>query len=309
MKVVLLANMGSPESEKDMKIFLCKMFRDKAIINTPWSIRFLLSVFISNFCYKKSWKKYMQIGGSPLYNAMHILKNDLQKQLLNEYSVMDVYSYSKPFIKDELIKQYKSGIKDFIIIPMYPHESFSTTGSLLYSINNVKKRYKDINIQFVRGYFNNHYFIKFWVSLIHSQIINSNFSNPYLLYCAHAVPKPHIKRGDLYAKSINISSQLISAELNLPYSICYYSKMGRIKWTEPDCINHLIELHKKNINQIIVIPISFLNENLETLYDLDVKIIPYSLKNIGIKDICRINIPNSHPLLVKMFYELIIESS
>ena len=70
-------------------------------------------------------------------------------------------------------------------------------------------------------------------------------------------------------------------------------------------IDYLKELSKKGIDEIIVVPLSFINENLETRYDLDTELIPYGLNTLGIKNICRVTLPDSNPNLVKMFREFI----
>lgn len=308
MKAVLLANMGAPTSEKEMKIFLSRMFRDKAIIYASLPVRLLLSFFISNSRYKSSWKKYLQIGGSPLQSSMNKMKAGIENLLPDEYLVRCVYAYSPPLIQDEVTALFHSGIVDFTIIPMYPQASFSTTGSLETEIKQLKTKLGNIKIRLVDDYFENQHFITFWAEQIRAKLIETGYSKPYLLFSAHAIPQSFIERGDTYADKIQTSARLISAELNLPYSVSFQSKIGKMEWTKPYTIEHLKELHNNKINQIVMIPISFINENLETKYDLDHEIIPYSEKETGISNICRLTIPESNDLLIKMFYEFIIQS-
>ena len=308
MKTVLLANMGAPVSEHDMKLFLKRMFRDKAIIHAPGPVRFFLAHLISNLRYKSSWKKYLQIGGSPLYSAMAATQHALQEVLPPEYNVRCAYSYSTPLIQDEIAQLYQSGIKDFIVIPMYPQASFSTTGSLKSDLNKAKSRWGDINVNLINDYFGNKHFITFWTKLIQDKIKEKGYSNPYLLFSAHAIPQSFIKRGDMYTEKINTSAQLISEELHLPYSVSYQSKIGKIQWTKPYTMEQLADLHKQNISEIIIVPFSFINENLETKYDLDTEIIPYAINKLGIKDICRIHIPASDSNLVEMFSKFILRT-
>lgn len=308
MKAVLLANMGAPTSEKEMKIFLSRMFRDKAILNAPLPVRMLLSSFISNSHYKSSWKKYQQIGGSPLHSSMNKMRAGLDNLLSDEYLVRCVYAYSPPLIQDEVTALFHAGIVDFTIIPMYPQASFSTTGSLETQIKQLKTKLGNIKIRLVDDYFENQHFITFWAEQIRAKLAEIGYSNPYLLFSAHAIPQSFIERGDAYADKIKISAGLIATELNLPYSVSFQSKIGKMEWTEPYTIEHLKELNNNKIDQIVVIPISFINENLETKYDLDHEIIPYSEKETGIRNICRLTIPESNDLLIKMFYEFIIQS-
>lgn len=120
MKAVLLANMGAPVSEKDMKVFLKRMFSDKAILYAPTFLRFIVSSIISNLRYKSSWQKYLKIGGSPLQKSMDKMTADLQVLLSEDYVVSSVYSYSEPFIEEKIAELYKLGIKNITVISMYP---------------------------------------------------------------------------------------------------------------------------------------------------------------------------------------------
>lgn len=305
MKAVLLANMGAPVSEKEMKFFLKRMFNDKAIIYAPAWVRLLVSTVISNVRYKSSWKKYLQIGGSPLQKSMDKTAEDLKLLLDDNYLVSSVYSYSEPFIGTKIKELYELGIKDITVVSMYPQASFSTTGSVQTTLDKMQCRYNDIKFCFIEDYFDNELYIDSWVELIKKKATQMNYKNPYLLFSSHAIPESFIKRGDLYTKKMEKSAGMIAEKLNLPYSLSYQSKIGPTAWTRPYTIDQLNELHSKEVNEIIVVPLSFINENLETRYDLDSELIPYGLNELGIKDICRVAIPESNLILVKMFYNFI----
>ena len=304
MKAILLVNMGSPTSEKEMKSFLKQMFMDKSIISAPYLIRVFLSNFISHFRHNNSWKKYELIGGSPLLSSMNQIRNDLSKQSEPEHKICCAYSYSEPFISTEIERLSNEGIKEITVLSMYPQASFSTTGSIKREITKAQKKHPELSINIMDEYYSNPNFISFWTNLIDDKINEVHYSMPYLLFSAHAIPEYQIKKGDTYTKSIEKTAILISNSLNIPYSISYQSKMGRIKWASPDTKEHLSELQKRGINEILIIPISFLNENLETLYDLDIEIIPYA-KQLGINKIDRVKIPKSHHILTRTFLDLI----
>lgn len=307
MKAVLLANMGAPVSEREMKTFLKRMFSDKAIIYAPWLVRFVMSFLISNLRYKSSWKKYKQIGGSSLQQSMNETAANLSNLLGENYVVGCVYSYSQPFIEDKIAELYAQEIREITVISMYPQASFSTSGSVQHTIDKVQNQYIDMNIVFIEDYFNNDLFIESWINLIKAKINDMAYKAPYLLFSAHAIPQSFVTRGDLYTLKLEISAALIAEKLNLPYSLSYQSKIGPMAWTTPNTIDQLKELQCRGVNQIIIVPLSFINENLETCYDLDIELIPYGLNFLKINDLCRISIPWSNPLLVKMFYDFIMQ--
>ena len=300
-RTVLLANMGAPDSEKEMKVFLKRMFNDKAILYAPDFVRAFASTFISNVRYKSSWKKYQLIGGSPLQNSMDKTAADLEQLLGGDYAVSSVYSYSAPFLFDVVSELYAQGIRYFEIMSMYPQASYSTTGSVQASLDQLKAKFHDIQFRFIEDYYDHPLFIAYWTQLISEKIRQQNYSNPYILFSSHAIPQSFIKRGDTYAQKMEKSAKLIAGALNLPYSLGYQSKIGPIEWTRPYTIDLLNELHNEGIDELIVVPLSFVNENLETRFDLDAELIPYAKNKLKIEKICRVEIPASDATLVKMF--------
>lgn len=303
--VVLLANMGAPLSEKEMKVFLKRMFSDKAIIFAPGLVRWLVSNFISNLRYKSSWKKYLKIGGTPLQRSMDVTASDLQQMLGDKYLVKSVYSYSPPFIENTISEFYARGLTNFIVISMYPQASFSTTGSLDTSIKKVKRDLPELNIKFIEDYYENQNFIGFWTKQITRIINQKQFKKPHLLFSSHAIPQSFIERGDKYAEKMEISARLIANALNLPYSLGYQSKIGPTPWTKPYTVDILTAISEKP--EIVVVPLSFINENLETRFDLDTELIPFALDVLKVERIARVEIPESDKLLIEMFYNFIVE--
>jgi ferrochelatase len=92
--------------------------------------------------------------------------------------------------------------------------------------------------------------------------------------------------------------------VGLDFEVAYQSGMSG-KWIGPDTKNSLKVLANTSKNEIVIIPISFVNENLETLYDIDKVIIPYALNELGIKHISRVNIPEADELFIKLLADIV----
>lgn len=304
-RIVLLVNMGAPNSRTDMKLFLKRMFRDKAILFAPTFVRTIVSAIISKFRYKSSWKKYLLIDESPLLRSMEMIADDLQEELGTDFAVSCAYSYSEPLITDKISELYEQGIRSIDIISMYPQPSFSTTGSVSSSLDILSGKHPDIHLRFVADYSENPLFVLYWSRLISQIIIQEKYRQPHLLFSAHAIPLSFVKRGDVYIQKIQNSAKFIAESLHLPYSIAYQSKIGPVAWTKPATTDMLEVLKRSGIDEIVVIPISFVNENLETAFDLDVKLIPFAKNTLKIENICRVMIPETDTSLVKMFSEFV----
>ncbi len=307
-RIVLLVNMGAPMSQKEMKQFLKRMFRDKAILFAPTLVRTIVSTIISEFRYKSSWKKYLLIGTSPLLRSMDMIADDLQKELGEDFAVSCAYSYSKPLVTEKISELYAQGFRNIDIISMYPQPSFSTTGSVSSSLNKLNRKHPDIHLRFVADYSENSLFVAYWSRLISIKIEQEKYRQPHLLFSAHAIPLSFVKRGDVYIQKIQNSAKFIAESLKLSYSIAYQSKIGPVEWTKPAATDMLEVLKRSGIDEIVVIPISFVNENLETAFDLDEVLIPFAKNTLNFDNICRVVIPETDSTLVKMFGDFVRKS-
>ncbi|HET7733468.1 MAG TPA: ferrochelatase [Paludibacter sp.] len=305
MTGVLLVNMGSPLSKKEMRQFLFNMFTDKAILPFPALPRTLLAFIISTFRHGGSWKKYQQISGSKLKESMKLINSQLAAELGAGYEVTSAYSYSKPSIQEGIEELRSKGITTIKVITMYPHSAFSTTESVKTDLANVQKKYPELKMTELGTYGENELFINYWVDNVQKSIDKQGYKTPTLLFSAHAIPQYNVDAGDTYVDEINASAKLIAGKLEVPYRVAFQSKIGKVKWVDPDTKDCLKNMKAENIDEIMLVPVSFVNENLETAYDQGVEIVPYGKNELGIKHICRVKIPASHPLLIATLKQLL----
>jgi protoporphyrin/coproporphyrin ferrochelatase len=303
-----LVNMGSPLSKKEMRKFLLHMFCDKAILPFPKIQRTMLAYIISTFRYRNSWKKYRQIGGSKLKDSMKLINEQLATEIGGEYVVTSAYSYSRPFIREGVEMFRNKGITDIKVITMYPHSAYSTTESVKTDLAKVQKKYPELKISELGTYGAHDLFINYWVDNVQKAIDKYGYKHPTLVFSAHAIPQYNVDDGDIYVDEIKASAQLIAGRLGLAYKVAFQSKIGKVKWVDPDTKDCLKSMKAENQDEIMLVPVSFVTENLETAYDQGLEIIPYGKEELGFKNICRVEIPASHPLLIATFKQLLIES-
>jgi len=273
-----------------MRIFLKKMFNDPFILPFSKPVRWFLSWIISSLRYRKSWKKYQLIGGTPIVKATKKTVERLQQQLGDKYLVSMAFSYSPPLLKKSCSLFKKEGIHDIIIIPLYPQSSYSTTSSVKAD---VEKHFpsNQFSIRFIKEFYQHQLFVEFWSEIISKHIVESRYTHPFLLFSAHSIPKLLEDKGDTYPWAIAESANSIAKNLGLKYNFAYQSGLKRGEWLGPDVKEKLKDLAESGVDEIILIPISFVNENLETLYDLDHDIIPFSINKLGLKSISILRIP------------------
>ena len=213
MKGVLLVNMGGPESPEELKIFLSRMFKDPYILPFGKLGRNLLSFIISRSRYRKSWKKYELIGGTPLVKSTRKTAEALQTVLGDDFLVKYAFSYSNPYIPDALKYFKEKGISKITIIPLYPQASYTTTSSVVTDIKKVTDKDPFFQVT-VQGEFYEHPgFIDFWTSNIEKHLEQHGIADPTLLFSAHSIPEYHVLNGDSYPEAIVNSSAMIATKL------------------------------------------------------------------------------------------------
>lgn len=305
MKGVLLINMGGPESPRQTRLFLKRMFNDPFILPFSKTARWFLSRMISSFRYRKSWKKYQLIGGTPIVKATQKTVQKLQQQLGASYKVGMGFSYSPPLLNECRSWIKEEEITSLTIIPLYPQSSFSTTSSVKAAIDNLFPFKQDFSLRFIKEFYQHRLFIQFWSELISKHITDSRYTHPFLLFSAHSIPKDLQDRGDTYPWAIAESANLIAKNLGLPFDFAYQSGMKRGEWLGPDVKEKIKDVAGLGKNEIIIIPISFVNENLETLYDLDLDVIPFAKTELGLKSISRVKIPEASATFIDLLTDLV----
>ena len=196
----------------------------------------------------------------------------LQKELGDDFFVTVAMRYWHPFTEEAVEKLIEEKVDNIILLPLYPHYSKTTTGSSFQEFDRVYKEKKlNIPVKKVYSYHNHQLFIKAWVKKI-KEDLGSDYRDFYFLFSAHSLPEKIIKEGDPYKRQIEESVRLIMENFSdVEYSISYQSKVSPVKWIEPFTENKIIELAERGIKKLAVIPISFVSEHSETLYELDIQ--------------------------------------
>lgn len=296
---ILIVHIGAPRDLAGMKQFLKYMFRDEHIIPAPAPVRYMLSFLISNRRYKKSWANY-GFKPSPVEAAGLRVKAALAGQSQFKNTPIELaYSYNNPFIYEGLDKLRKSGCEKIMVLPMYPHYSYCTTGSVEADIEKYKKKHPGLTFQFIERFYEHPDYIEFIkLAIDDARDKNGKEKNPLLLFSAHSIPMKYVERGDRYPEEIENSAKLIADACDLEYRVGYQSQVGKARWVGPVTENLLNEMLEKGHKEVIVIPLSFVCENLETFYDIDQKLIPVAQAEHPQANVYRIYLVDDHEKLV-----------
>ncbi len=248
--VVVLMNLGGPDSLAAVRPFLFNLFYDRAILNLPNPVRYLLAGYISFFRDKKARGIYSLIGGkSPILENTLIQARHLRAAL----EVVNALNPSK-----------------VVLLPLYPQFSTTTTKSSIEEWQKIAHQWQSKTV-IECCYFNDPDFVKAHQELI-SPILTEAMKHgvPRILFSAHGLPQKVIDGGDPYQRQIEASVAAIMQDFDgTDFVICYQSKVGRLKWLTPTTEDELKKAGSQS-TPVVVVPISFVSEHSETLVELDI---------------------------------------
>jgi ferrochelatase len=316
---VLLLNLGGPDRLEDVRPFLFNLFSDPEIIRLPFSwLQKPLAWLISTLRAKKSQANYLQIGGgSPLRRITEAQSQALLERLSSMVEDVHVYigmRYWHPFTEEAIARIKRDRINKLVILPLYPQFSISTSGSSFRVLEEMWKTdpvLKQIEYTLIPSWYNNPRYLQAMVDLIAQEL--NKFSDPkqvHIFFSAHGVPQSYVdEAGDPYQQEIENCTRLIMQTLNQPnqHTLAYQSRVGPVEWLKPYTEDSLQELGAKGIRDLLVVPISFVSEHIETLQEIDIEYREVAEK-AGIKNFQRVPALNTHPIFIDSLAQLVRES-
>lgn len=280
---VVLLNLGGPDSLKSVRPFLFNLFYDINILRFPFFIRYPLAWLISKLRESEAKNIYSHIGGKSTIldettNQAKKLEDFLHKNNLKGdiFKVFVSMRHWKPF-SNEVVKDLNDFYPDqIILLPLYPHFSTTTTKSsvedIIKKINSTAIRCTTLKT--ICCYSDQVDFINTHTSLISEGLNSLNGDKDYIiLFSAHGLPVKFIEDGDGYQNQIENSVKNIVKKLKIKennYKITYQSKVGPLEWLTPTTENEIKNACDNN-KDIIIVPISFVSEHSETLFELDIE--------------------------------------
>jgi ferrochelatase len=268
---VVLFNLGGPDGPADVQPFLKNLFSDPAIIQAPALVRFVLARLISTTRAKAARANYAKMGGgSPLLRETQkqadALEADLKARGMEAKCFISM-RYWKPFAKDA-VQQVKAWKPDrVVLLPLYPQFSTTTTASSL-------KSWKDAGgpaAEFICCFPVASSFIDAHVGLIRESWDKAGKpDNVRVLLSAHGLPEKVIEAGDPYQRHVEATAAAIRKDLPSEWEVevCYQSRVGPLKWIGPPT-DEAIRKAARDGKSILVVPVAFVSEHIETLVELD----------------------------------------
>jgi protoporphyrin/coproporphyrin ferrochelatase len=275
---VVLFNLGGPDSLEAVEPFLFNLFSDRDIFKLPFGQKIFAKV-ISSRRAPKVINEYKLIGGkSPINEWTEIQRKMLEEKLKTFDSSISVFTamrYWNPITNDVAKNIKVQNFDNIILLPLYPHYSISTTGSSFNEWDRCfattkEKIYKVNNYQTNAAY----------ISAINERIDQTLLKFPedirsevQLVFSAHGTPISMVKSGDPYSHQIKktMNKVMEDREYSHKHHLCFQSKVGPVKWLTPATDMMITKLAQQGKKNLLIIPISFVSDHVETLFELNIE--------------------------------------
>ena len=306
---VVLLNMGGPNSLFEVKTFLKNMFNDPYILPIKSDfLRAMVGSFIVNKRLEEAQSNYQKIGGkSPLVGHTFALCQALsamESQMFFTYAMR----YTPPFA-DGVVQDLKGrGIQEIVLFSMYPHFSYTTTQSSVQDfLRALKTQNFSPKVKIIERYYKEESYNRVMINRILEALNGENAQEFHLIFSAHSLPQKNIERGDPYQKEILENVEILKSMLKAQgvefasIKVAYQSKIGPIKWLEPNLQDVLPKYKDK---KLLIYPIAFTIDNSETDFELSIQYRALA-QNIVIKDYRVAKCLNATPSFARCILEIL----
>jgi protoporphyrin/coproporphyrin ferrochelatase len=298
---LLLLSFGGPEGPDDVIPFLENVTRGR---NVP---RERLNEVAGH---------YLHFGGvSPINAQNRALIAALRDELRRHEVPLPVYFGNRnwhPYVTDTIDRMRADGVRRALVFVTSAFSSYSGCRQYREDVIRAVETLGPLEIEFdkIRGFYNHPGFIETMVertSATLAAIPAEQRDTTEVIFTAHSIPESMAK-GCAYEKQLAEAARLVAEALELPsWRLAYQSRSGppMVPWLEPDILDALGTLSGAGYTDVAVVPIGFVSDHMEVLFDLDHEAAERSAElGLGFH---RVPTAGVHPRFVAMIRELIEE--
>jgi len=252
-------------------------------------------------------------GGSPIRRHTERQAQALEAELAArgfDARCFVAMRYWHPFTEEAVAAQEQADCDEIVLLPLYPQYSSTTTGS---SLNEWNRRFRrnGAPVHTVTEFYRNEAYLDALVETIDSTL--ARFQQPEraeIIFSAHSVPIAVIERGDPYQRQIQETVALVMGRGGWPnrHCLCYQSKVGASRWLQPTLRGTLRQVAEKKIEDVCVVPISFVSDHVETLGEIDHEARELAAR-LGIRRFEMTPGLNDSPAFIRALAELVLEAA
>lgn len=308
---VLLLAFGGPETLEEVRPFIERVTEGR---NVP-------AARIESVV-----EQYKLIGGRSPFNELTFKQaNALEAALQRGKKPMRVYVgmlHAEPTVKQAVLDATTGGADSIVAIIMATHRSEASYERYTNALHQARLAVQDetnkiLPVQYVEQWHTHPLFIEAVSErLIQTldKLTRRELANTRVLFTAHSIPQEMSDQSH-YADQIQATASSVASRVRgrtgraLPWTVAYQSRSGgpNQQWLDPDVQHELAVSKKLEKTHVVIVPVGFLCDHVEVLYDLDV-LAAQTASELGM---CMVRTPTvgDHPTFIRLLAELATDRS
>jgi protoporphyrin/coproporphyrin ferrochelatase len=281
---VLITNLGTPEAPTTpaLRRYLAQFLADPRVVEVPRLIWFfILHGIILRFRPRRSAHAYRSVwtdAGSPL--MLHTLaqrdalREALKPQWGEDLVVECAMRYGKPSIAEVVQSMQQQGVRQLLVLPLYPQYAAATTASTFDALaEDFTARRWLPDLRFVSHYHDDPAYIGALAASVEAHWQQHGRPDKIVM-SYHGIPQRYFDNGDPYHCECHKTSRLLAERLGLDksqYLTSFQSRFGREEWIKPYTDETLKALPGQGVRHVQVVCPGFSADCLETIEEIDVE--------------------------------------
>lgn len=320
---IVLCHFGGPATAEAVAPFLTRLFSDPAIIffRMPQWVRNWIARRIVRKRLPQALGQYRAIGFSPINGYTDQQAKNLEARLRARHldaTVHVVNQYTAPFATD-VVGRLTPGSERYLL-PLYPHFCSATTGSSFRELDAAHSQTERLPGIRVTSWWHNPRYLDYSFGALRGTIeefLRAHKTGPCaVLFSAHSVPQAYVTRGDPYFDHIQAHAKVLQSRAEawlqaehpadaarISFQLTFQSRVGPIPWLKP-ATDHVIRARGKEGGHLMLVPLSFVSDHLETLFEIDREYRDMAIAS-GFASFSRTPTPNGDPAFTECLVDVL----
>ena len=297
---VLLMAYGTPETPDDVEPYFTHIRGGRT--PSPEAVRNLK-------------ERYALVGGkTPLLQITREVARLLQERLQQEgnFRVYAGMKHWHPFIGDVMEHMKEDGIRDAVAFALAPHCSLISLGGYRKSVEEAQARLGElVSIPFIKCWHHNEAWRAMWANLVQEgleQFPQEVRDEVTVVFSAHSLPERIRTWDDPYERQLMESSEDVVRRAGVRRWRFAFQSEGHTgePWLGPDIVNFMETLHGEGVHNVLSVPLGFVSDHLEILYDIDYEA-KQKAEELGMT-LHRTQMPNTRPDFIEVLASVVREN-
>ncbi len=299
---VWLLNMGGPDSPAAIRPFLFRLLNDPDVVRFP--IRWLQWLFALVVSWRRSRAvrtEYARMGdASPQLEMVREQAAALSAELGEGFTCVPVFRYWGESARDA--RGSLAPGQRVVLLSLYPHACAATTTTSLKDARRALRGH-DGPVHEIESYPDHEGFVATIQALVDEAVTELGDAPCEVLFSAHGTPASWVEEGDPYLPEVLRTVAAVVEGRAWTHHLSFQSRVGPVEWLRPYTVEMVATLGEGGCPNLIVVPVAFTSEHIETLVELDHQVREVA-EQAGVERFVRVPTVGLRPTFIRALADL-----